>query len=122
MDSPPKKEMTRDNEKSTTTTTTTIPHEIWLYIHDHCDIPTKRKLEEALGWPVTGIHTLPPAPVDFITHRMQYYNIGRGSLDHDYVDLPIPPDAKDLKKYYSINIYRSYYPYVRVGKDAWECD
>jgi len=98
MDSLPKKEMKRDNEKKRGV----VPRDIWLCIHDHCDIPVKRKLEEALRWPVVGIkkiqiHDYPDLCIIKGKHVSK-------SLYFHHVTLPLGPERS-----YNLTFHFSFY-------------
>lgn len=94
---------------------TQIFPEVCLLVHTACDISSKRNLEIALGWPVV-IHKLPPPPLDFVAHRMQFCQEEDFPREGTSVLIPIPGGSD--RKQYCIPLGHSFY-YYRRSPTGW---
>lgn len=74
-------------------------------IHEHADIPERRRMEQALGWSVTGIHPVHSPVVDlFVYKRRELY-----STPHfNHISLLLGPG-----KSYSLTFHCSYYSWYK---------
>lgn len=89
--------------------------DVLLWIHRHCDIPERRKMEEALGWPPFGTRKLPPPTVDLWLLKQSF----KRPLDV-YFPLQLVIPIGDGPRRYIYTVWRrTGIWWLRTPKPAW---